>query len=150
MSIHRTLTRLFASCSSSLCLSLIQNPAQESGSICSFLYQHSTKSNSFPPHQKGRQFHSQDSDILTATPGNTNFALQQKLALRGDQELAVAWATAEVLALPLVHAAEPVFQWQRWECTKSSVSLPSKPLPFSSSIFSSNYKRGQKGLLDLE
>ena len=45
---------------------------------------------------------------MTAEPGNMNFALQRELVLRGDQELTVAWATAEVLALPVVHAAKLV------------------------------------------
>lgn len=91
------LTRLSASCPGSLCLSPIQNPPQESGSLCSLPHQHSTKSDSPPSYHKARQVHS---GILTARSGNMNFALQQ--------ELAVAWATVEMLALPLVHAAKLV------------------------------------------
>lgn len=46
---------------------------------------------------------------MAAGPGNMNFA---------DQELAGAWATAELLALPVVHTAKLVLHWQPWEYTK--------------------------------
>lgn len=101
MSIHRTLSKLLASCPSSHCLSLTQHPAQESGSICSLPHQRSTKSDSVPSHQKGRQCCSQDSDILAAEPGHLNFTWQWELVLRGAKKHSAAWVTTEVLALLL-------------------------------------------------
>lgn len=141
MSIHRTLSKLFASCPSSHCLSLTQHPAQESGSISSPTSVAQSQIQFLPSERKAVLQSGQWYPGCWARSFEFHFAVGA-----GPQRCQEALSS-------LGHhrgAGPTVVHAEKWSYSgsvgniQSSISFPSNSLTFSSRIFLAVTKRGKK------